>query len=619
MKTRLAAAAALLSVVSVFGGDALAVPTFQDRSEIDARYKWTLEDIYVDDAAWEADLVRLREMLPEVEAYRGRLGESGAVLLGALETADAVRSLFEQLQVYASMRYDQDTRSDTYAGMRDRIESVGTQVSERLSFIPPEIMAVPEADLWAMVDATPGLPIYRHFLEAMLRDRDHVLDAEGETIMALAGDVTGSFLNVFGSFHNADVTYGTLLDEDGKEVKLTKGLYRVFQESPDRRVRRESWHLFYRAYDAFGRTLASNMSGNVKSHVFNARARHYDSALEAATEPNAIPPEVYRNLIRTVRENLGPLHRYVALRKELLGVDTLQVWDMAAPLVEPTRTDIPWDEAVQLVEDGLSVLGPEYMEPFKKGLASGWVDVYETPGKRSGAYSWGSYTTKPYLLLNYRGTLDNAFTLAHEMGHSMHSYFTRANQPHVYGDYSTFVAEVASTTNEALLIEKMLERSTDPKERLFLLNHYLEQIRGTFFTQVLFADIELQMHEAVERGEPLTKESLDAIYNDTYAVYFGPALHIDPLNGAAWSRIPHFYYNFYMYQYATSYAAATALAHSILEEGDPAVGRLLTFLKSGSSDYPIEVLKRAGVDMTTPQPILDTIAVFDRLLDRTEA
>jgi oligoendopeptidase F len=361
------------------------------------------------------------------------------------------------------------------------------------------------------------------------------------------------------------------------------------------------------------------MAGNVKSHVFNANARHYDSALHASVDRNAIPVEVYRNLVETVRKNIEPLHRYVEMRKELLDLDTMYPWDMSAPLVEKTTRDVAYEDAVEIVRAGLEPLGDEYLQPYGKAFTEGWVDVYETEGKRGGAYSWGGYSTKPYLLLNYNGTLDAVYTLAHEMGHSLHSYFSRANQPYVYGDYAIFVAEVASTTNEALLIEKMLGETTDPRQRLQLLNHYLEQFRGTFFTQTMFADFELQMHEMVERGEALTKDALDALYNEVYSAYFGPAVEVVDLNGATWSRIPHFYYNFYVYQYATSYAAATALAKKILEEGDSAVDSYLEFLKAGSSDYPIEVLKRAGVDMTTPQPIEDTIATFAQVVELMEA
>jgi oligoendopeptidase F len=618
MNTRIPAG--LLGVLLLVGVHpaASAAPSYDDRSQIDEAYRWNLDAIYPEDALWEADFEKLEALIPSMGAYRGRLAD-GKVLLEALEQRDRIGELYERLLVYASMRHDQDTRVEKYGAIRDRIESVGPRIGELTAYFEPEILALERDALWAMVESTQGLDLYRHHLDEMVRGAEHTLDEEGERLLALASDVTGSFENVFASFHNADIGYGTIKNEKGETVELTKALYSLFQESPDRRVREESWRRFYAAYDEFGRTLASNMSGNVKSHVFGARARGYDSALEASVDPNGIPVDVYRNLIKTVRENIEPLHRYVALRKRILGVDELQVWDMSAPLVEPTATDIPWEAAVTMVTEGLSILGDEYMTPFEKGLASRWADVYETPGKRSGAYSWGGYSTMPYLLLNYNGTLESVFTLAHEMGHSMHSYFSWANQPFVYGDYSIFVAEVASTANEAILIEKMLAETREKAERAFLINHYLEQIRGTFFTQVMFADVELQMHEMVERGEPLTKDALDRVYNDTYAFYFGPALTVEPINGAAWSRIPHFYYNFYMYQYATSYAAATALAKSIMAEGAPAVTRLLDFLKAGSSDYPIEVLRRAGVDMTRPEPVLDTIAVFEGLLDRMES
>ena len=595
-----------------------AVPSYDDRSEIPVEYTWNLAAIYPDLATWEGDFERLEGMIPQMAEFKGKVGTSGLMLLGALEFRDRMNRLYDKLYVFAAMRRDEDLREETYTALRDRIQGLGARRNEVTAFLVPEILAIPEADLWAMVDETEGLELYRHHLDAMLRSRAHVLDEAGERLLALAGEVTGQFGDVFGAFHNADVSYGTVIDTAGNPVELTKGLYRVFQESPDRRIREESWHRFYEAYDEFGTTLAANMSGNVKSHVFEAKARGYDSALEASLDPNAIPVEVYRNLISTVRGNIEPLHRYVALRKRLLGVDTLQVWDMSAPLLDAPRREFTWEEGVDLITDGLAVLGDEYMTPFREGLDSRWADVYETPGKRGGAYSWGSFDTQPYLLMNFRGSLDNVFTLAHEMGHSMQTYFSNANQPYVYADYATFVAEVASTANEAILIEKMMADTSDPEERLKLLNHYLEQIRGTFFTQVMFADVELQMHEAVERGEPLTKASLDRMYNETYAFYFGPELNLEPINGAAWSRIPHFYYNFYMYQYATSYAAATALAKSILEEGDPAVARLMEFLKAGSSDYPIEVLKKAGVDMTEPKPILDTITVFDGLIDSME-
>ncbi len=598
---------------------ALAAPAaVPQRSGIEAKYKWRLEDIYATNDAWEVDFKLLESRVPELDQYKGKLGESGETLLAALTLRGDLANIYENLFVYAAMRHDEDTRVDLYTSMRDRISSLGTKFSQASAYFEPEILAIPKAELDRMVTGTDGLGVYRHYLDSVSRMAEHTLNTSEEELLASAGNVTGTFGNVFGAFNNADVSYGTMKDEDGNEVQLTKGRYSLFQESKDRRVREESWKLFYKPYNEFGHTLAANIGGNVKSHEFYAKAHKYDSALQAALYPNAIPTEVYRNLIGTVTANIEPLHRYVALRKRMLGVDTLQVWDMSAPLVEGSMKDIPFEQAKKMVIDGLQDLGPEYLTPFKKAFDEGWVDVYETEGKRSGAYSWGGYSTKPYLLLNYNGTLDNVFTLAHEMGHSMHSYFTRHNQPFIYGDYSTFVAEVASTTNEALMIDKMLAETKDHEKRLVLLNHYLEQIRGTFFTQVMFADVELQMHEMEENGQPLTKEALDQMYRETYQKYFGPSVNVVELNGTTWSRIPHFYYNFYVYQYATSYAAATALAGKIEKEKKPAVKAYLDFLKSGSSDYPIEVLKKAGVDMTTPQPIVDTINTFARVLDQME-
>ncbi len=610
----LLAAFCLVLAGAVFG-QAGEVP---ERKDIDPKYKWRLEDIYPTDAAWEQDFARLEKMLPVAASFEGRLGESGAVLLDALRKRDEMGNILDRLTVFAGMRYDEDTRVDRYAGMRDRIGTLGSRLAEAAAYFEPEVLQIPRETLWKMVDATPGLDLYRHYLDDLLRGAAHTLSAQEEAILAAAGNVTGSFAATFGAFQNSDVTFGTMKDEQGNEVTLSQGRYYRFQESSDRRVREESWKLFYQAYREYGRTLAANMNGNIKSDVFYARARKYDSALEASLDPNAIPVAVYKNLIQSTRDNIAPLHRYVEMRKSVLGVDTLRTWDMAAPLAPGLEKEIAFDDALTMVVDGLQPLGPEYLTPFQTAFDEGWVDVYETQGKRGGAYSWGSYTTKPYLLLNYNGTLNDAFTLGHEMGHSMHSYFSRKHQPYIYGDYSLFVAEVASTTNEALIIEKMLKETTDRKERLALLNHYLEQIRGTFFTQIMFADVELQMHEMVERGEPLTMESLDKLYLDTYQAYFGPSVAQPELNAATWSRIPHFYRNFYVFQYATAYAAATALSRKILDEGRPAVDAYLAFLKAGSSDYPIEVLKKAGVDMTSPAPVVATIETFDRLVGEME-
>jgi len=590
-----------------------------ERGDIEAKYKWRLDLVFPTDDAWEAAFTEVQGMIAGFAAYQGRLSESGGILLEVFRHEDMTGEAYGKVLIYAAQNYDTNTRNQDYGALRDRAESLGTSLREATSWIAPELQAIPPDQLEQMVADTEGLAMYEHAIENVFRLRDHTLNASEEELLAMAGDVTGTFGSTFGAFANADVSYGMVTDPDGNEVELTRGRYRAFQESPNRAVREQSWKVFYQAYVDVGNTMASNMSGNVKSHIFNAKARNYPSALAASLDQNAIPTEVYTNLVGTVSDNLEPLHRYMALRKRVLGVDQLQPWDMSAPLTPGLSKEVPFEEAWAIVEAGLVPLGEEYLTPYQLAFDGGWIDVYETAGKRGGAYSWGSYGTPPYLLLNHNNTMDAMFTLAHEMGHSLHSWFTWENQPFVYGDYSTFVAEVASTTNEAILIEKLLAETVDPAERLALLNHYLEQIRGTFFTQVLFAEFELRMHEMAEAGEPLTKEALDNLYSGIYTKYHGPLVQEQPLTGATWSRIPHFYYNFYVYQYATSYAAATALSRKILNEGDPAVEAYMNFLKAGSSDYPIEVLQEAGVDMTSPEPILATIATFSSLLDQMEA
>ncbi len=414
--------------------------------------------------------------------------------------------------------------------------------------------------------------------------------------------------------------FGEMTDEEGNTVELTKARYGSFIYSTNRQVREDAWKGLHSEYEKVGNTLAANYEGHVKARAFLAKTRGYDSRLHAATYGSAIPEEVYINLIRVSHEGAKPLQRYLELRKKALGVETLEVWDLYAPLVEPTMKDIAWEDAKKIVGDALQPLGEEYVSLYWKGFDEGWVDVYETVGKRGGAYSWGTYSSKPYLSLNYDGTLSDVSTLAHEYGHSIHSYLTRHTQPYVYGNYRTFIAEVASMTNEAILFQKMLKETTSKQEKIYLLQTYLDQFRGSFFRQASFADFEMQAHAMVESGNGLTKESLNKLYADVYKTYYGDAVNVDPLNASEWSRIPHFLRNdnFYVYQYATSFAAATALAKMILEEGEPARQRFLTMLKSGSNDYPIELLKKAGVDMTTPQPVYDTLAVFEGLVSELE-
>ncbi|MFN0151264.1 MAG: oligoendopeptidase F [bacterium] len=604
---------------SVATDEAPAARKIPQRSEIDARYKWSVEDLYPDDSLWESDFASVESMLSRVPSHSGRLGESGPTLLEFLRLRDAVEELAEKLAVFASLRRDEDMRVGRFQSMADRATGLAARAGEAFSFVEPELLALPDGRIAELVRGTPGLALYAHALDNVLRRKPHTLAGAEERLLAMGVESAMTPSVVFGMFNNADLRYGTVLDEEGNEIELTKARHAVLQNSMNRAVREASWRRLHEAYERFQNTLAANLGGQVKRHVYVARARRYASALHAALDPTNIPTAVYRSLIETVRDGIAPLHRYTELRRRALGVDTLKSWDLVVPLLQKPERKYPWDEAVRTVRYGLMPLGSDYVAAIDEGLAARWIDVYESEGKRGGAYSWGSYATSPFMLLNYNDTLDDLFTLAHEMGHSIHSYFTKASQPYVYGSYPIFLAEVASTTNESLLIEQLIASASSRDERITLLNHYLDQIRSTFFIQTLFAEYELTTHEMAERGEPLTSGSLGALFRRLYQEYHGPALTMEPLADCGWARVPHFYYNFYVYQYATSYAAATSIASRILSDGQPAVDRYLDLLRAGGSDYPIPLLTKAGVDLTTPQPVRDTIARFSGLLDRLEA
>jgi oligoendopeptidase F len=590
------------------------------RADIDSKFKWKLEDMYPTDGAWEADFKRLEAMIPRAAAFKGKLGESAASLLAALQLQDSLGQLAGRLGSYASMRRDQDNRVPTYLGMVDRMQGLGSRLRTATAFEDPEILAIEPAKLELFLNdpSAPGLSVYRHQLDDIQRTRAHTLPEDQEKLLAQAGEMAAAPGTIFGAFNNADLRYGTIKDEQGQPLELTKGRFSRCLESPDRRVRRDAFWAVNSAYARFNNTLGASMNANVKRDVFFSRARRYGSSLEASVDRSNIPVSVYQNLVRTVNANLAPLHRYAALRKKWMKLDTLKVYDLYTPLVPAAKVDVPFEQAKKEVLAGLKPLGGAYLAEFQKGLESGWIDVYETQGKTSGAYSGGTPTVHPYVLLNYSNTLEDEFTLAHEMGHSMHSNFTWKTQPPAYAGYSLFVAEVASTGNEALLINHLLNQKPDRQQRLFLLNHYLEQIRTTFFRQTLFAEFEMRTHQMAEAGQPLTAEAMNGLYRELFQRYYGPDLSLDSLADYEWSRVPHFYRSFYVYQYATSYAAATALSQKILTEGQPAVDRYMSFLKAGSSEYPIDVLKKAGVDMTTPAPIEATVAKFSQLLDEME-
>ena len=589
-----------------------------ERSEIADQYKWDLSDLYRDATAWEADKAKLIALLPGIADYRGTLGSDGDSLLAAIEAIQAVETIVANLYVYAGLKNFEDTRISDNAARFSEAQGLYAEFQQALAFFSPELLSIPEDTLDHYVASTPGLAVYEHYLDETARMRAYTLSEVEEKLLAMASDPLSKFDSVFTAIDSSDLQFGRIVDEAGVEVELTTSRYGAFLHSTDRRVRKAAWTQLFEGYQTLNHTLAANYEGHVKSRVFFARARGFDSRLQQATYTNAIPSEVFNNLISTVRAGSGPLQRYLKLRQQALGVERLEVWDMYAPIVEPSLANISFDEAKDIVAEALTPLGDEYLDIYWKGFDEGWVDAFANRGKRGGAYSWGTYTSKPYLSMNFEGTLNNVSTLAHEYGHSIHSYLTRNTQPQVYGDYRTFIAEIASMTNEAILMQKMLAEASSAAERAYLLSSYLDEFRGGFYRQASFADFEARAHAKVEAGEALTANVLNALYAEVFSDYYGDAVHTDELNQIEWSRIPHFLRsdNFYVYQYSTSFVAATALAKQILEEGEPARQRYLTMLKSGSNDYPIELLKKAGVDMTSADPIEATVAVFDDLVDQ---
>jgi oligoendopeptidase F len=591
-----------------------------ERAQIDDKYKWDLTAMYADAAAWQADRVRFATMLPEMSRFKGTLGLSGDHLLEAIEFIQTVETIVANLYVYAGLKSYEDTRVSENAARLSEAQGLYSQYQQALAYFSPELLVIPEDTLNQFIATTSGLEIYAHFLSEMARMRPYTLSEKEEKLLAMASDPLDKFDSVFTAIDSSDLKFGSIRDEQGTEVELTDSRYGAFLHSTNRQVREDAWKGLFRGYRTLNHTLAANYEGHVKSRVFFAHARGFESRLDHATYSNAIPKAVFENLIATAREGSGPLQRYLRLRQKALGVERLEIWDMYAPIVPPTLKDIDFEEAKQIVADALTPLGQEYIDVYWKGFAEGWVDAVANRGKRGGAYSWGTYTSKPYLSMNYEGTLNDVSTLAHEYGHSIHSYLTRKTQPQVYGDYRTFIAEIASMTNEAILMQKMLLEAESAAERAYLLSAYLDEFRGGFYRQASFADFEARAHQLVESGAALTADVLNTIYAEVFEDYYGDAVHADELNQIEWSRIPHFLRsdNFYVYQYSTSFVAATALAKQILEEGEPARERYLTMLKSGSNDYPIELLKKAGIDMTTTAPIEATIATFDDLVDKLE-
>ncbi|HEX9440286.1 MAG TPA: oligoendopeptidase F, partial [Roseiflexaceae bacterium] len=584
-----------------------------------AEFTWDLSSIYADVGDWERDIARLERMVPDVAARQGTIAQGPAALLQALALRDEVTKLLYQLYVYASHRKDSDSTDPVGQALEERAGSLVARIGAALAFIEPEILAIPQETIVAWLQAEPQLQVYAYELEELNRQRAHVRSAEVEGILAQFGDVTRAPGEIFEILTNADLQFPTIEDEQGQPVALSPARYGRLLESQDRRVRRDTFKGFYSSYRGVRNTLGTTLAAEMRSHVLNARVRGYDSALAAALGPRDIRLDVYHNLLATINANLPRLHRYMEIRRRTMALDDLRIYDLYAPLVPQADVAVPYAEARDTVRAALAPLGAHYGAVVEQAFSSRWIDVYENVGKRSGAYSGGAYATAPFILLNYQDRLRDMFTLAHELGHSMHSYFTRRAQPFVYGSYTIFVAEVASTLNEALLTDYLLKTRQDPALRKSLIVQQLDDIRATIFRQTMFAEFELDIHRRTEAGEPLTADALSKWYYDLVARYHGSGVTLDDEIAFEWARIPHFYYNFYVYQYATGLSAALALSRQIVAQGQPAVDRYLKFLSSGSSRSSIDMLRDAGVDMTTPQPIQAAMDTFDTLLDELEA
>ncbi len=610
------------ALASAEGAAAGATATLPSRAEIAEGDRWRLEDIFPDDAAWAAGFAQLESRVGAAASVRGHLGEGPVILLGALRAQEEISQLIERLFAYAHMHQDEDSRVSRYQEMVDRVSTLATRIESEWAFFEPEVLALPEPDLRAWLAEPPAgagdLVVYRHKLDNLLRQKPHVLAAEQEELLARAGEVARAPEAVFGMLNDADLRFPSIQDEHGREVELTKGRYVRFLESHDRRVRREAFETLYATYAKQRNTLGALLGASVRRDWFYAESRHYPSSLAMALDGDNVPASVYDNLIASVHAHLPALHRYLRLRRRALGLDRLHMYDLYVPLVPQPERHIPYAEAVRTVAAGLAPLGADYVHRYQEALAARWVDVYENQGKTSGAYSWGVYGVHPFVLLNYQGTVDHVFTIAHEFGHALHSELAQEAQPYPYAGHSIFVAEVASTVNEALLVRHLLAHATDKAERAYLVNHHLEEFRGTVFRQVMFAEFEKRIHETVEAGGALSADNLSSLYRELNLLYYGPEVEVDPAIDLEWARIPHFYRAYYVYKYATGFSAAEALAEAVRGEGEPAVRRYLDFLRGGASRYPVDLLRGAGVDMTSPAPVDAALGVFVRLVEEME-
>jgi oligoendopeptidase F len=584
------------------------------RSEIDPKYTWNLTDIYKSEDLWEKDFKMLEEQAAAYKNFEGKLGSSTGLLYQCLQHDEKVGIKFEHLRMYSSLNKDLDLGNAKYQGMYDRVQALSSRINTAAAYIRPELLAIPEATLQQFISEKKELALYKHYFNNILRLKPNTLPKEQEELLALASPMMETAYSVFGLFKNADMQYPTIKDEAGKDLELSDGRYYA-----DRAFRERAYKGYYKPYVDYKNTLGGLFNGQLKMLAFNAKARKYNSTLEAALNENNIPVDVYRNLIKSVNDNLEPLHRWGTLRKKALKLDKIHVYDTYVSLFPSVTKTYSYDEAVQICIEALKPLGDDYIKNLKTAFGNRWVDVYETKGKRSGAYSTGAAIgVHPYVLMNWNGTLNEVFTLAHEMGHNMHSYYSSISQPYIYADYPIFLAEVASTLNEALLLDYLIKKATTKTEKMALIEKFIMNIKGTFYRQARFADFELLVNDLYAKGEALPPDRLSQLFGEMYQKYWGTDMEMDPEEAYCWARIPHFYYNFYVYQYSVCFAASQAIAEKIFTEGKPAIDKYLEFLKSGRSEYPIPTLAKAGVDMSKPDPILAVSKKMNSLLDELE-
>ncbi|MBF6978942.1 oligoendopeptidase F [Aerococcaceae bacterium zg-BR22] len=597
----------------------MTVSTVKTREAMDERYTWDLTSVFESDTALEAELEAIQSLLPDVATFAGTLSESADRLADAIDAILGLTRRMSKVYTYSHLKNDQDKSNAKYQEMNARAMQLYNQVEETTAFFSPEVNSMDEDTLKGFIESNNRLQAYDQFLDNITRQRAHVLSKESETLLAQAGEVFQGASNTFSLLNNADLVFPEIEDEDGNKVQLTHSLYGKMLESSNRRVRKDAFEQLYSVYDQFKNTMASILSNNIKVHNFNAKVRGFNSARHAALFSNNIPESVYDTLLDTVGNRLNLLHRYTALRQQLLGIEDLQMYDMYTPLLGDAPIKMTYDEAKEITMKALAPLGEEYLTIMEKAFSERWIDLYENKGKRSGAYSSGMYDTNPYILMNWQDNVNWLYTLVHELGHSAHSYLSHKYQPYVYGRYSIFLAEIASTTNENLLTAYLLEKYEEPAIRLYILNHFLDGLKGTVFRQTQFAEFEHFMHTSDAAGQPLTQQFLSDNYRELNKKYYGEAVNSDSEIALEWSRIPHFYYDYYVFQYATGFSAATAFAKAILEGKEGALERYLGFLKSGCSQYPIDTIKTAGLDMTQSDYIDAALDVFETRLNEFEA